>query len=66
MTSMAPLVWLAALKWVDGADLVWLSIPVWHAPPSGVDVTGTTEARTGRSMFRQGTLKELTKPNALL
>jgi hypothetical protein len=56
---MAPLVWLAALKWVDGADQLWLSIRVWHVPPSGVDVTGAVEARTDRSMFCLGTPKGL-------
>src|SRR5688500_11102066 len=29
----ASIVWLAVLKWVGGAYLVWLGLQLWRAPP---------------------------------
>ena len=60
------LVWLAVLKWVGGAYLVWLGIQVWRSPPIGIDVRAPTEPRKGWSMFRQGALSALTNPKGIL
>lgn len=60
------LVWLAVMKWVGGAYLVWLGIQVWRAPPIGVDVGAPVEPRGGGSLFRQGALSALTNPKGLL
>jgi len=62
----ASLVWLTVMKWVGGAYLVWLGIQVWRSPPIGIDVSGSGEPRTGRSLFRQGALSALTNPKGLL
>jgi len=62
----ASLVWLTVMKWVGGAYLVWLGIQVWRSPPIGIDVSGSVEPRTGRSLFRQGALSALTNPKGLL
>ena len=62
----ASLEWLTVMKWVGGAYLVWLGIQVWRSPPIGIDVSGSVEPRTGRSLFRQGALSALTNPKGLL
>ena len=62
----ASIVWLAVMKWVGGAYLIWLGIQVWRAPPIGIDVGGTAEPRAGWSLFRQGLLSALTNPKGLL
>ena len=63
----ASLVWLAVLKWLGGAYLVWLGIQVWRAPPIGLDLSAPASSpRGGASMFRQGALSALTNPKALL
>ena len=60
------LVWLAVLKWVGGAYLVWLGIQVWRSPPIGLDATFAVEPRAGWSLFRQGALSALTNPKGIL
>jgi len=62
----ASLAWLAVMKWVGGAYLVWLGIQVWRSPPIGIEVRGSAEPRAGGSLFRQGALSALTNPKALL
>jgi homoserine/homoserine lactone efflux protein len=58
--------WFTALKWAGGAYLVWLGIQVWRAPPIGLELAGTAEARSGASMFRQGFLSAVTNPKGVL
>ena len=41
----ASLVWLAVLKWLGGAYLVWLGIQVWRAPAIGVDLAASAAPR---------------------
>jgi threonine/homoserine/homoserine lactone efflux protein len=60
------LVWLTVMKWVGGAYLVWLGIQVWRSPPIGIEIRGSAQPRSGRSMFRQGALSALTNPKGLL
>jgi threonine/homoserine/homoserine lactone efflux protein len=62
----ASLVWLAVLKWLGGAYLLWLGIQVWRAPPIGIEVRAPAAARGGWSMFRQGALSALTNPKGIL
>ena len=62
----ASLVWLAVLKWLGGAYLVWLGIQVWRAPPIGVDLAASAAPRAGWSMFRQGALSAMTNPKGIL
>jgi len=62
----ASLAWLAVLKWLGGAYLVWLGIQVWRAPPIGVDLRAAAPVRAGWSLFRQGALSALTNPKGLL
>jgi homoserine/homoserine lactone efflux protein len=60
------LVWLAVLKWVGGAYLVWLGIQVWRSPPIGLEVRGAAQPRASWSLFRQGALSALTNPKGVL
>jgi threonine/homoserine/homoserine lactone efflux protein len=60
------LLWLAAMKWVGGAYLVWLGIQVWRSPPIGIDIPAAEQPRAGWSLFRQGALSALTNPKGLL
>jgi len=60
------LVWLAVLKWVGGAYLVWLGIQVWRAPPISLERPPSSAPRAGLSMFRQGALSAITNPKAIL
>ena len=62
----ASLVWLAVMKWVGGAYLVWLGIQVWRSSPIGIDIRGSAEPRAGWSLFQQGALCALTNPKGLL
>lgn len=62
----ASLGWLAVMKWVGGAYLVWLGIQVWRSPPIGIAVRSPSRRRAGWSMFRQGALSALTNPKGLL
>ncbi len=62
----ASLLWLAVMKWVGGAYLVWLGIQVWRSPPVGVELRGDAAPRAGASMFRQGMLSALTNPKGIL
>ena len=58
--------WLAVMKWVGGAYLVWLGIQVWRAPPVGLDVPASGAPACGASLFRQGALSAVTNPKGLL
>lgn len=60
------LLWLAVMKWVGGAYLVWLGIQVWRSPPIGIEVAGSAAPRSGASLIRQGALSALTNPKGLL
>jgi threonine/homoserine/homoserine lactone efflux protein len=60
------LLWLAVMKWLGGAYLVWLGIQVWRSPPIGLELSAGATPRGGGSMFRQGALSALTNPKALL
>jgi threonine/homoserine/homoserine lactone efflux protein len=62
----ASLTWLAVLKWIGGAYLVWLGIQVWRSPAIGVDVRKTAAPAAGWSLFQQGALSALTNPKAIL
>ena len=60
------LVWLAVMKWVGGAYLVWLGIQVWRSPPIGLELRAAAAQRPGWSLFQQGLLSSLTNPKGLL
>ncbi len=60
------LVWLAVLKWVGGAYLVWLGIQVWRSPPIGLGAARPSEPRSGWTLFRQGALAAVTNPKGIL
>ncbi len=62
----ASLTWLAVMKWLGGAYLVWLGVQVWRAPPIGVDLQRAALPRAGGSLFRQGFLSAVTNPKGLL
>lgn len=63
-TSLA---WLAVMKWVGGAYLVWLGVQVWRSPPIGLDLHARAPAGVrGGVLFRQGALSALTNPKGLL
>jgi homoserine/homoserine lactone efflux protein len=62
----ASLAWLALMKWIGGAYLVWLGVQVWHSPPVSVQPGATAHARSRTSMFGQGALSALTNPKVLL
>lgn len=59
---------LVIMKWLGGAYLVWLGVQVWRSPPvgDGLSLDGSTEHRSGRSLFQQGALSALTNPKAVL
>jgi len=59
-------VWLAVLKWLGGAYLVWLGIQVWRSPPIAVELGESRPLATGWSLFRQGALSAATNPKGLL
>lgn len=58
--------WLAVLKWIGGAYLVWLGVQVWRAPAIGVGLAQSAEPRSGGSLFRQGALSAMTNPKGIL
>ena len=60
------LLWLAVLKWLGGAYLVWLGVQVWRSPPVGVIAQQAGAPRSGGSLFQQGALSALTNPKAVL
>ncbi|WP_298828127.1 LysE family transporter [uncultured Piscinibacter sp.] len=60
------LVWLAVLKWLGGAYLVWLGLQVWRAPAIGVELQDAAAPRQGWSLFRQGALSAMTNPKGIL
>jgi threonine/homoserine/homoserine lactone efflux protein len=60
------LVWLAVMKWVGGAYLVWLGVQVWRSPPIGLDIREGEGTGAGWTMFRQGALSALTNPKGIL
>lgn len=57
--------WLAVLKWLGGAYLVWLGIQVWRSPPVAIASHPAAPA-SGLKLFRQGALSATTNPKALL
>jgi len=59
-------VWLAVLKWLGGAYLVWLGLQVWRSPPIAVELGESRPLATGWSLFRQGALSAATNPKGLL
>src|SRR5512146_2934953 len=46
----ASIVWLAVMKWVGGAYLVWLGIQVWRSPPIGIEAQAASQPRAGASL----------------
>lgn len=60
------LLWLAVLKWVGGAYLVYLGIQVWRAPAIDLEPTALAAPASALRMFRQGALSALTNPKAVL
>jgi homoserine/homoserine lactone efflux protein len=62
------LLWLAIMKWVGGAYLVWLGIQVWRSPPLGLDLGEAAQPvpARGATLFRQGALSALTNPKGIL
>jgi homoserine/homoserine lactone efflux protein len=60
------LVWLAVLKWVGGAYLIYLGIQVWRSPVIDLESTRAVLPASAAAMFRQGALSALTNPKALL
>ncbi len=60
------IVWLAILKWLGGAYLVYLGIQVWRSPPIALDRPHEQGRVSAVSMFGQGLLSALTNPKALL
>lgn len=59
-------IWLAVMKWVGGAYLVWLGIQVWRSPPVSVQSDASKPRRSGASMLWQGALSAVTNPKVLL
>ncbi len=62
----ASLVWLAVLKWVGGAYLVWLGVQLWRSQPISVDAERSPGDVKGSSLFRQGFLSAATNPKGIL
>jgi threonine/homoserine/homoserine lactone efflux protein len=62
----ASVMWLAVMKWVGGAYLVWLGVQVWRSPPIGIEAAERFEAQPSWSLFRQGALSALTNPKGIL
>ena len=62
----ASVTWLAVLKWVGGAYLVWLGIQVWRSPPVALTQGAALVQARGGTLFRQGVLSAATNPKALL
>ncbi|HMN20496.1 MAG TPA: LysE family transporter [Ottowia sp.] len=61
------LLWLAILKWLGGAYLVWLGIQVWRAPPiAALELQPAVVRIGGWTLFRQGALSAMTNPKAIL
>ncbi len=58
--------WLAVLKWLGGAYLVYLGIQVWRAPPIALEAGQAAAAAPARELFRQGFLSAVTNPKGLL
>ena len=60
------IVWLAVLKWVGGAYLVWLGIQVWRSPPLALEVAASIERPRAGTLFWQGALSATTNPKGIL
>ena len=60
------LVWLAVLKWVGGAYLIFLGIQVWRSPPINLAALPAAAKTPALEMFRQGALSAVTNPKGLL
>lgn len=62
----ASLVWLAVLKWLGGAYLVWLGVQVWRSPPIRLAHQGASGSVSDAALFRQGLLAAATNPKGIL
>jgi threonine/homoserine/homoserine lactone efflux protein len=60
------LAWLAILKWVGGAYLVWLGIQVWRSQALDLAVAATPERPSAAKLFSQGALSATTNPKGIL
>jgi homoserine/homoserine lactone efflux protein len=60
------LLWLAILKWVGGAYLVWLGIQVWRSPPLELRMAAVPERPGASKLFWQGALSATTNPKGIL
>ncbi|MGE5617035.1 MAG: LysE family translocator [Bacillota bacterium] len=60
------LVWLAILKWVGGAYLVWLGVQVWRSPPLDLAIAVARERARPARLFSQGALSATTNPKGIL
>jgi homoserine/homoserine lactone efflux protein len=59
-------VWLAVLKWLGGAYLIWLGVQVWRSPPIASELAEARSQASAWSLFRQGALSAATNPKGLL
>jgi threonine/homoserine/homoserine lactone efflux protein len=62
----ASLVWLAVLKIVGGAYLVWLGIQLWRSPPLAASLAASHGTASAARLFRQGFLSAATNPKGIL
>lgn len=60
------LVWLAALKGVGAAYLIYLGVQVWRSPQIDLSLSRVSYESLPLTMFRQGALSAVTNPKALL
>lgn len=60
------LVWLAALKCVGSAYLIYLGVQVWRSPQIDLSLSRAPSKASPLIMFRQGALSAVTNPKALL
>ena len=58
--------WLAVLKWLGGAYLVYLGVQVWRSPPIDLEPRQAARAASSLELFRQGALSAVTNPKGLL
>jgi homoserine/homoserine lactone efflux protein len=62
----ASIAWLAILKWLGGAYLVWLGVQLWRAPAMELRAVSGVDERPRVALFREGLLSAVTNPKALL
>lgn len=60
------LIWLTVMKWLGSTYLVWLGVQIWRSPPISLNIHTSSESRSRRSLFQQGTLTALTNPKVIL